>query len=173
MVYAVTASVISFLISRLTKYTGVQTMLIIMLLAALCQAIFMISWTPTVSQSYVIFIMAANFGLTQSLANTQIRAAFGVFFPNDPTAYSGAILFETMGLIIGSILSIFVQTRIKIYVYIVVIFTSVISYLWLEARNGSKKLEAEKSSEEKPVAMINYEKNVTFEIEDCDQVKNI
>ena len=152
-------------------------MLIIMLLAALCQAIFMISWTPTFSQSYVIFIMAANFGLTQSLANTQIRAAFGVFFPNDPTAYSGAILFETMGLIIGSVLSIFVQTRIKIYVYIAVIFTSVFSYLWLEARNGSKKqleTEAEKISGKKPIVeMINYEKNVTFEIEDCDQVKNI
>lgn len=78
MVYAVVASIISYANSHLTKHIGVQTTIVMMLLAALCQAIFMLSWTPKFSQAYVIFIMAATFGFTQSLANTQIRAAFGI-----------------------------------------------------------------------------------------------
>lgn len=138
MVYAVTACIVSYLISRLAKHIGVQTTIVMMLFASLSQAIFMLSWTPNVSTSYVIFIMAATFGFTQSLANTQIRAAFGLFFPKDPTAYSGAILSETMGFIIGSILSIFFQTRIKIYVYIGIIFSSVATYVWLEVRHRNK-----------------------------------
>lgn len=173
MVYAVSASINSFLISRLTKYTGVQTMLVIMLLAALCQAIFMISWTARLSEAYVIFIMAANFGITQSLANTQIRAVFGLFFPDDPTAYSGAILFETMGLILGSVLSIFLQTRIKVYVYIGIIFTSLFSYMWLEARNSRRlvlMVEGDLDDEEpktKNTSSMNGRVNESFRLENA------
>ena len=115
-----------------------------MLMTALSNAIFMLSWTPNSEESYVLFIMAIAFAFTDCLATCQVRAAFGIFFPNDPSAYSAALMFETIGLVIGSILSIFFCTRIKIYVYIFIIFLSILSYVILEVKTNQKKSELEK-----------------------------
>ena len=115
-----------------------------MLMTALSNAIFMLSWTPNADESYVLFIMAIAFAFTDCLATCQVRAAFGIFFPNDPSAYSAALMFVTIGLVIGSILSIFFCTRIKIYVYIFIIFLSILSYVILEVKTNQIKSELEK-----------------------------
>ena len=141
MIFAASASITSFVIGNLVEYIGIQTSIVFMLLMAFSHAIFMISWTASFNQGYVIFLMAVTFGFTNSLANTQVRSIFGAIFPNDPAAYSGAILFETIGLILGSILSVFFQTRIKIYVYIGIIFISLVSYIFLEIRRNKRELD--------------------------------
>lgn len=145
--YGVCASIFSYAVGKLAKHIGLQTTMVMMLLVGLAHCIFMISWTPDYSQGiYVIFLMAATFGFTNSLATAQVRAIFGVFFPHDPSAYSAAILFETFGLITGSVLSIFFQTRIKVYVYMGVIFAGIVSYVFLEVRHRRRLLAKEKGS---------------------------
>lgn len=138
MVYALTSSLVSFIIGKLAKHIGLQTIIVMMLLVALSHSIFMLSWTPRYDQGYVVVLMAATFGFTNSLATAQIRGLYGVFFPNDPTAYSAEILFETSGLIIGSLMSIFFQARVKIYLYIGIIVSGVISYVCLEMRHRNR-----------------------------------
>jgi hypothetical protein len=114
-----------------------------MLMTALANAIFMLSWTPNIDESYVLFIMVIAFAFTDCLATAQVRAAFGIFFPNNPTAYSAALMFETIGLVIGSVLSIYFCTRIKVYVYIFLIFLSLITYVSLEVKTNFKRLKTE------------------------------
>ena len=121
-----------------------------MLMTALGNAIFMLSWTPSVDESYVLYIMAIAFAFTDCLSTCQVRAAFGIFFPDNPSAYSAAILFETIGLVIGSVLSIYFCTRIKVYVYIFIIILSILTYVTLEvktnyalAKNKTEKYQPE------------------------------
>lgn len=167
IVYGVVASIFSYLVGKLAKHIGLQTTIVMMLLVGLSNCIFMLSWTPRYDQGYVVFLMAATFGFTNSLATAQVRAIFGVFFPKDPTAYSGAILFETMGLILGSVLSIFFQARIKIYVYIAVIFLGVVSYVWLEVRHRHRAMI--KSEKEHFAATVNYGNENENEVEKVDK----
>jgi uncharacterized protein YacL len=112
-----------------------------MLLTALGNAIFMLSWTPNVDESYVIFIMAIAFAFIDCLATAQVRAAFGIFFPTNPSAYSAALMFETIGLIIGSVISIYFCTRVKVYVYIFLIFLSLFTYVSLEVKTNYKRVK--------------------------------
>lgn len=134
IVYGATASIFSFIVGNVVKYVGLQTTMVMMLLVAIAHSIFMISWTPHVDQAYVIFLMAATLGFTNSLATAQVRAIFGLFFPKDPSAYSAAMIFETFGLILGSILSIYFQTRIKIYIYMIICVAGILTYNALEVR---------------------------------------
>lgn len=139
IVFGLSASIFSYLLGKLAKYIGLQTIIVMMLLVGLGHSIFMISWTPDYSQGgYVVFLMAATFGFTCGLATAQVRAIFGVFFPKDPSAYSAAILFETFGHILGSVLSIFFQARVKIYVYTANILVSLVSYVYLEVRHRNR-----------------------------------
>ena len=113
-----------------------------MLMTALGNAIFMLSWTPNVDESYSLYIMAIAFAFTDCLSTAQVRAAFGIFFPNNPSAYSAAILFETVGLVIGSVLSIYFCTRIKVYVYIFIILLSIVTYVTLEVKTNYVMVES-------------------------------
>ena len=119
-----------------------------MLMVALSNAIFMISWTPNVDESYVLFVMALAFAFTDCLATSQVRAAFGIFFPDNPSAYSAALMFETIGLVLGSIISIYFCTRIKVYGYIFLIFLSLLSYVILEVKTNHSRLKAKIKQED-------------------------
>ena len=54
--------------------------MVIMLLGAFCNGIFMISWTPDYDGWYVIFLMVSAFALTNCLANTQIRGKWLLYY---------------------------------------------------------------------------------------------
>lgn len=113
--------------------------MVMMLMAALSNSIFIISWTPKLEESYTMFLVITAFAFTNCLATAQVRGVFGIYFPDNPSAYSAAIIFETIGLVMGSILSIYVCTRFKIYVYMFIIVLSLISYNYLEVRKNILK----------------------------------
>jgi hypothetical protein len=119
-----------------------------MLMGALSNSIFIISWTPKIEESYTMYLVIATFAFTNCLATSQVRGVFGIYFPDNPSAYSAAIIFETIGLVLGSILSIYFCTRIKIYVYMAIIVLGLVSYNYLEVRkNILKNNETESSSD--------------------------
>lgn len=108
-------------------------------MTSLCHLIFMISWTPTTSAIYVLFLMASTFAFTDALASSQVRAAFGIFFPDNKAAYSALFIFETIGLVVGSVLSNFVCVYVKIYVFIGLSAVCLITYILLEIKTSYKK----------------------------------
>lgn len=131
------ASLFSLISSKIIKHIGMQTIMVMMLMGALINSVFMISWTPDKQASYVIFIMAVAFAFTNSLATAQVRAVFGIFFPDNSAAYSAANIFETIGLVLGSVLSIYFCTDIKIYGYVFLSITGIVSYVYLEMKKKS------------------------------------
>ena len=66
-------SVISFAMTFLLKYIGVQTGIVFMLMSSLVQCVFMLSWTPVPNNSTLIFMMAIVFALSMSVYFGQIR----------------------------------------------------------------------------------------------------
>ena len=133
------ASLFSLLSGNLVKHIGLQTTMVLMLMVSLANQIFMISWTPNpVSGSYVIFLMSASFAFTDCLATSQVRAVFGIYFPANASAYSAAIIFETIGLVLGSVISIYFCTYIKLYVFLGITIASIISYIYLEILHNKK-----------------------------------
>ncbi|CAF0779572.1 unnamed protein product [Brachionus calyciflorus] len=133
------ASIFSLLSSKYVKHIGLQTTMVLMLMMSLINQVFMISWTPNPnSGSYVIFLMSVSFAFTDCLATSQVRAVFGIYFPDNTSAYSAAIIFETIGLVLGSVLSIYFCTYIKLYVFMGITIASIFSFIYLEI-NQSKK----------------------------------
>lgn len=78
-----------------------------------------------------------------------MTGVFGIFFPHNNSAYSAAMIFETVGLVIGSLLSINFCVNVKVYVYMILIFVSLLTYTILEIKTFQKKIfELEKKLDE-------------------------
>ena len=59
---------------------------------------------------------------------------YGIFFPDNNAVYSALFIFETVGLTIGSIISIFFCVNMKIYFFIGLIILGIITYSALEIK---------------------------------------
>jgi hypothetical protein len=104
----------------------------------------MLLWQTEEEQSYFIFILAVNFAFINCIATGQIRSLYGICFNSKGAsligaAYSAAGLFQTMGIIFGSSLSIYVCADIKIYVYLLLAAISLLSYSILYLKNRQRK----------------------------------
>lgn len=146
IIFGGTASISSYVVGHLVKYVGLQSTFILMLMIEVAHGIFMLSWTPSYDQSYVIYMMAVAFGFTNGVNESQMSAAYGLFFPKNPSAYSAVGLFVSVGLLAGAILSTYnIQSRVKIYIYIFIAVLSLVCYVVLEVktklRNGPHESE--------------------------------
>merc|ERR1712106_552560 len=66
--------------------------------------IVMLSWTPTGSTQFVIYILAALWGIGDAIWQTQINALYGVLFASDEeAAFSNYRLWESMGFLLAFI----------------------------------------------------------------------
>lgn len=128
------ACIFSLVLGIATQYIGLQSIMILMLMTALGHCVFMLSWTATNTVIYVLFLMSATFAFTDCLATSQVRAAYGIYYPDKNAAYSALFIFETFGLIIGSILSIYVCINVKIYVFMFITALSLVTFLILDMK---------------------------------------
>merc|ERR1712106_1060037 len=64
----------------------------------------MLTWTPTGSTQFVIYIIAALWGTADAIWQTQINALYGVLFASDEeAAFSNYRLWESMGFLLAFI----------------------------------------------------------------------
>ncbi|CAF0872277.1 unnamed protein product [Brachionus calyciflorus] len=170
IVYGCTASLFSLILGKVLKHMGLQTAMVMMLMGALINSVFMISWTPSKDGSYVIFIMAIAFAFTNCIATAQVRAVFGIFFPANTSAYSAMNIFETIGLVTGSVISVYFCTYVKIYGYIIISVLGIFTYVYLEIRTKDKtnnqivdnQNEKNKQNSENSTKVVYMESNETI-----------
>ena len=140
MVFGGLGALISYYSGKLIESIGIKAAMIIMLMSALAHSVFMLSWTPDVNFWWLIFAMMSAFAFTNSMATGQVRAMFGIFYPNNANAYSAAITFETIGLIVGSVISFNFCTRVKTFVYSFIILLSLVCFLIFGVRRKKEAL---------------------------------
>jgi hypothetical protein len=131
--------VISMTSGYVVKYIGSQIAMTMMLMGALIHCVFMISWSPNTQEGhYVVFLMAILFAFTNCLGNGQLRGLYGIYFSGEllNTAYSTLVLFETIGLTAGSVISIYFCTNIKVYIYGFLALWGLVSLVVLEMKTN-------------------------------------
>jgi hypothetical protein len=154
----------SLAITYLLKYIGVQLGIIFMLMTAMMQSIFIISWTPEYNNATAVFLMAVGFSLTISVYMGQIRGIYGVYFPNNTAAFSAVAIAQTLGILFGSLLSTYTCNRFKTYFYLGITIFSLFCYVFLllkyairEAKHKVGDLDAHKNMENKSSFMFSEE----------------
>merc|ERR1712117_314383 len=66
--------------------------------------IVMLTWTPTVSTEWVVYILGAMWGVGDAIWQTQINALYGALFASDEeAAFSNYRLWESMGFVLAFI----------------------------------------------------------------------
>ena len=118
---------------------GVMVGIVFMLMVILCVNIFILAWSPNFTESYVIYFMVVGLALTQSISNSQIRGLYGVYFPNNSSAFTASAMGLTTGLAFGAFASTFMCIQIKVYIYILIILISLITYICLSLKHSTLK----------------------------------
>ena len=68
----------------------------------------------------------------------KIEALYGIQFKDKPEAYSAYVLAQTIGFLIGSLISTFCCTDVKVYVFIAIILASLIGYFLMLIKDVNK-----------------------------------
>ena len=109
--------------------------------------------------------MMIGFAYTQSIANSQIRGKwkvnnniwiiispnknffysglYGVYFPNNSSAFTAAAMGLTIGLALGAFASTNLCVYMKVYIYLALVMISLICYVCLSFKHNRFKKVAE------------------------------
>jgi hypothetical protein len=134
----VLSSMLSLLMGIALKYIGLKAGIVFMLTVSATLNIFILSWTPNPDQMYAVFLLSAGFSLSQSISKGQIIGLYGIYFRDNPAAYSAFALAAPLGLFLGSLVSSYTCVYVKSYIYLFLIFLSIFSFILLEARREKK-----------------------------------
>jgi uncharacterized membrane protein YfcA len=92
--------------------------------------------------------MAITFGFTSSIGESQLSSVYAFYFPENHTVFSANGIFIAIGMLIGAVLSIFFQIRIKLFVFIAFILISLVTYIFLDVRRNIHSQKTDKSTEQ-------------------------
>ena len=83
--FGAVGSILSLIMGYILKNVGTEAGMVFMVMVAFAQNVFMVSWTPDINQTYIIFLLAFGFALAQSIGYGQIRGIFKIkqFYFND------------------------------------------------------------------------------------------
>jgi hypothetical protein len=98
----------------------------------------MLTWTPTAATWYVVYILAALWGVADAIWQTQINALYGCLFANDEeAAFSNYKLWESLGFLFAFITNATgVCVLPKIVTTIIFLVIGMLGYLTLERSSG-------------------------------------
>lgn len=138
----VLSSILCLCFGYILKHIGLKTGVVFMLVVSAAVDVFILSWTPSQNEKAAVFLLAVGFSLTQSISRAHGIGLYGIYFPNNHTAYSVYSLAATVGLFLGSMLSSYVCVKIKSYVHFGLVVWCLFSFVLLEVKNERKKLKA-------------------------------
>lgn len=140
--YGVVDATCSFTFGRLVQYVGHIPFFVLAFLVHLsCQITFLV-WIPDPDKVYILYILAALWGIGDAVIQTQINALYGWLFADNPeSAFANYRLWESVGFIFAFGYSGFICTNIKLYICIAVLTIGMALYGVVEIlyRRGSSK----------------------------------
>ena len=146
------------------RYAGKTSGIVFMLNISLTQCIFILSWTPNQNDIYVLFLMILGFALSQSIANGQVRGLYGIYFPNNPSAFSCATIGQTLGFISGCLATMYLCVNEKVYVYTLIVIFSLVCFVTIEIRQAKQREREMK---------LNKQQTITFDLKTIENLDNI
>ena len=95
------------------------------------------SWTPNLDESLkIIILVTIAFSFTNSISIGQVRSLFGIYYRENKSSYSAAMIFETFGIVLGSALSTYYCVKIKFYTYSLLALFSLLCFILLDIKTN-------------------------------------
>ncbi|KAL4235144.1 Protein unc-93 A [Mactra antiquata] len=139
VVFGICLSIFSAVFGKLTQYTGHMVLYVLGFLAQLCVQLTMLLWTPTTSHQYIIYIMAALFGVAGAVNIPLVSGLYNLYFPdNRAVALSCFRVLHAAGWTIAMAYSSWLCTQYKLYILISTLTLSMISLTILYIRQKRK-----------------------------------
>lgn len=149
--YGVCDSIGSLAFSQLVKLIGRWPCFVVASTINYILIAIMLVWHPSDSQILVLFLLAAFWGVTDAVWQTQLNAFYGVLFvDNHEAAFSNYRLWESVGFAFFYIITPYIRVRIAMIILIFFLSFGVSGYALTEYRcrrkdrgvsNGSVSLE--------------------------------
>ncbi|XP_048582467.1 protein unc-93 homolog A [Nematostella vectensis] len=154
--FGVTDAAFSFILGRLTKYTGRLPIFISGMLVHMTAIITMLTWRPDAQLIWVYYVLAALQGFCDAVWQTQINALYGCYFPdNQEPAFSNYRLWESLGFVVAFAYASFICINVKLYILLAVLLLGMLGYLISELvhrRMDQSSYEMNKESTEMAAA---------------------
>ncbi|KAL0882970.1 hypothetical protein ABMA27_016462 [Loxostege sticticalis] len=105
-------------------------------------------WRPQAGQSYLLYIFAILWGVSDSVWLVQLNSYYGILFPGrEEAAFANFRLWESVGYIIAYVISPYARTSQKTYLMFAMMLVGVAMYFTVEYRERRGK-EVEITSKE-------------------------
>ena len=134
----------SLVMGYVLKNVGIKVGIIFTLNIGLAVNVFILAWTPS-PDMVTVFLLMAGFSLSQAVSKGQITGLYGIYL-DSPAAFSAFNLASPLGLLFGSLVSSYFGVQVKTYIFLGIIFLSIVSFLVLSVRH-ERRLDKLKSLE--------------------------
>lgn len=133
--YGVCDSIGSIAFGHLIKLVGRWPCFIAAMIVNYILIIVMFVWKPTADHIAVLFIIAAFWGLSDAVWQTQLNAFYGVLFIDDREAgFSNYRLWESIGFAFFYVITPYIRVRIILIILTVFLSFGMIGYILTEYR---------------------------------------
>ncbi|CAF3229206.1 unnamed protein product [Rotaria socialis] len=148
MVYGICDSIGSFAFGQLVKLVGRWPCFAFAAIINYALIITMLVWHPSQDQIAVLFVLAALWGVTDAIWQTQINAFYGVIFTeNREAAFSNYRLWESTGFAFFYIITPYIRVRLVLIILAIFLSFGIVGYTMTEYR--SRTLEETKDKAKK------------------------
>jgi len=121
IVFGICNASFSFASGYIIKVVGRPALFVFGAVMNIIVIIVMLSWTPRVSQEWVVYILGAMWGLGDAVWQTQINALYGALFASqEEAAFSNYRMWESLGFVIA-----FITSSLSVCVFPMIIGTIV------------------------------------------------
>lgn len=131
--FGVVDALVSFASGHVVGYTGRLPVFIAGMLVDLAIQIVLMTWVPTSTSQYALFIIAGMWGFTDAIWQTQINALYGTIFSDESeAAFSNYRMWESLGFIIAFAYSNYLCTSVKLYILTSMLLVGMAGYVYVE-----------------------------------------
>jgi hypothetical protein len=108
-----------------------------MLMTAIANSNLISSWTPKLDESFMMIILVTiSFSFTNSMSIGQVKSLYGIYYRDNKSSYSAAMIFETFGIVLGSAISTYYCAKIKFYAYSLLALFSLLCFILLDIKTN-------------------------------------
>ncbi|XP_031570929.1 protein unc-93 homolog A-like [Actinia tenebrosa] len=127
--FGVTDAAFSFILGKLTQYTGRFPIFLAGFFVHLTAIVTMLVWMPSRDYVWVFYVLAALQGFCDAIWQTQINALYGCYFPdNQEPAFSNYRLWESLGFVVAFAYGNYLGISVKLYILLTVLLQGMMGY---------------------------------------------
>merc|ERR1719193_138597 len=134
--FGLTNSCCSFVFGRLVKTIGRVPFFVLAALVNVAAILTMLLWDPVNTENKpVFFVLAAMWGMSDAVWQTQINALYGVLFmDNQEAGFANYRLWESLGFIVAFIYADLLSVKVKLLILFGVLAVGMAGYFLIEIR---------------------------------------